>query len=86
MTINNLHQRIGTTAVKSKDSSDDGRLGLFPSLTSKVLPAKDFEGVIKSDGKFLEEITYKQLETMHTIVANYKEVVKSMLLEPGFKT
>jgi len=58
MTINNLHQRIGTTASKSKDSTDEGKQGLIPSL-KKVAPAKDFEGVLIPDGKFLEDYTYK---------------------------
>jgi hypothetical protein len=76
MTINNIHKRIGTT----------GGLGLMPALANKITQAKDFEGVIKSDGNFLKEFTYKQLDTMSLVVFNYKEVVKLMLAEPGFKT
>jgi len=77
MTFNNLNQRIRTTASKNKDSSDDGgRLGIMYGVSSKVVPAKDFEGVIEKDGNFLEEITYKQLDAMSTIVTNYKIVVK----------
>ena len=77
MTFNNFHQRIGTTASKNKDSLDDGgRLVIMYSVSSKVVPAKDFEGVIEKDGNFLEEITYKQLDAMSTIVTNYKIVVK----------
>jgi hypothetical protein len=55
MTFNNLNQRIRTTASKNKDSSDDGgRLGIMYGVSSKVVPAKDLEGVIKKGGNFLE--------------------------------
>ena len=46
------------------------------SVGSKVVPAKDLEGVIKKDGNFLEEITYKQLDAMSKIVTNYKIMIK----------
>jgi len=76
MTINNLHQRISSTAKKSKDSTDEGKQGLIPLFHNTVVPAKDFEGVLIPDGKFLEDYTYKQLDAMKTIIINYKAVVK----------
>jgi hypothetical protein len=80
MTINNLHKRCGTT--------DNEAPGLMPGVTVKVIPPKDFEGVIKgarhgeSNSKmeedFLEKYTYQQLSTLHDIVKNYKQVVRKV--------